>query len=114
MSRDAPDPAGGGLHGREEPSVAGLESGTYESDADPDHVWVKRDANGETVRARYTGYPADFVFEAGDATGIELVDGEWHTIPSVFETVRLNSRIEWWTMNRRTGYFRLLTERVLD
>lgn len=114
MSRDAPDPAGGGLPNREEPSVEGLESGTYEADADPDHVWVKRDANGETVRARYAGYPADFVFEPGDTTGIELVDGEWHTIPSVFQTVRLSSRIEWWTINRRTGYFRLLTERVLD
>ena len=114
MSQEAPGPAGGGLSGREEPPLSGLESGTYQADADPDHVWVKRDANGETVRARYMGYPVDFVFEAGDATGIELVDGVWHTIPSVFHTVRLDSRIEWWTMNHRTGFFRLLAERTLD
>jgi hypothetical protein len=114
MSQEAPGPAGGGLSDREEPSASGRDSGTYEADADPDHVWVKRDANGETIRARFRGYPVDFAFEAGDATGIELVDGEWHTIPSVFHTVRLGSRIEWWTMNRRTGFFRLLSERTLD
>lgn len=104
---------GSGPSERGEPSVSGLESGTYESDAGPGHVWVKRDTSGETIRARFTGYPPDFAFEAGDETGIELVDGEWHTIPAVVHTVRLDSRIEWWTMNRRTGHFRLLTERVL-
>ena len=111
MSSETPDDAGVDPSDREDPSVDGLESGTYESDAEPGHVWVRRDSSGETVRARFAGYPEGFAFEPGDETGIELVDGEWHTIPSVVHTVRLSSRIEWWTINRRTGVFRLLTEK---
>ena len=94
-------------------SVLGLESGSYESDAGPEHVWVRRASTGETVRARVEGYPADFAFEAGDETGIELVDGVWHALPSVVHTVALRTRIEWWTRNRRTGQLRFLTERHL-
>ncbi len=97
-----------------EPSVSGLESGTYESEADSGHVWVRRDSTGETVRARLAGYPPDFTFEPGDETGIEPVDGEWHTIPSVVHSVRLRSRTEWWTINRRTGDFRFLAAQDLS
>ena len=89
-------------------AVAKWESGTYESDADTAHVWVRRDLTGETVKAKYEGYPEQFAFEPGDETGLEQVDGVWQTIPSVADTVRLASRIEWWTMNRRTGLFRPL------
>ena len=94
-------------------SIAGLESGTYESDAGSGHVWVRRDSTGETVRARVEGYPADFAFESGDESGIELVEGVWHALPSVAHTVALRTRIEWWTRNRRTGQLRFLTERHL-
>ena len=94
-------------------SIAGLESGTYESDAGSGHVWVRRDSTGETVRARVEGYPAEFAFESGDETGIELVEGVWHALPSVAHTVALRTRIEWWTQNRRTGQLRFLTERHL-
>ena len=90
-----------------------LESGTYESHADSEHVWVRRDANDEVVRARLAGYPTDFVFEPGDETGLEIVEGQWYTIPSVVHTVRLLTRAEWWTRNRRTGRLRLLAERDL-
>ena len=90
------------------------ESGTYESDADTDHVWVRRDSTGKAVKARYAGYPALFTFEPGDETGLEQVDGAWQTIPSVAHTVQLASRIEWWTRNRRTGLFRLLVSKDLQ
>ena len=94
-------------------SVPGLESGTYESDAGSEHVWVRRDRTGETVRARVEGFPADFAFESGDETGIELVDGVWQALPSIAHTVTLRTRVEWWTANRRTGQLRFLTERDL-
>ena len=94
--------------------VPDWESGTYESDADTDHVWVRRDSTGKTVKARYAGYPALFAFEPGDETGLEQVGGVWQTIPSVAHTVRLAGRIEWWTVNRRTGLFRLLTSKELQ
>ena len=94
-------------------SVRGLESGTYESDAGSGHVWVRRDSTGETVRARVQGYPAGFMFEPGDESGIELIEGVWHALPSVAHTVALRTRVEWWTRNRRTGQLRFLTERHL-
>ena len=97
-----------------EPSVAGLESGTYESSAGPEHAWVRRDSSGETVRARIAEYPSDFVFEPGDETGIELVDGVWHTLPSVVHMMRLKGRVEWWTRNRITGEFRFLAEKRFE
>ncbi len=97
-----------------EPSVVGLEAGMYESDADAGHVWVRRDNAGDTVRARYEGYPESFRFEYGDETGIEQVDGAWRTLPAVAHTVRLRSRIEYWTKNRITGRFRFLTEMSLS
>ena len=93
--------------------VLDLESGTYESHADSEHVWVRRDANDEIVRARLAGYPKDFAFEPGDETGLEMVEGQWHTIPSVVHTVRLRTRVEWWSRNRRTGRLRLMAERDL-
>ncbi len=114
MINMTPDGAGARSPEGLEPSVAGLESGTYESAADPEHAWMRRDSTGETVRARITAYPRDFVFESGDETGIELVDGQWHALPSVVHTVRLKSRIEWWTRNRSTGDFRFLAEKRLD
>ena len=83
------------------------------SEAGAESVWVRRDSNGETVRAIREGYPAGFVFEPGDETGIELVDGAWRTIPSIAYTVRLNTRVEWWTRNRSTGGLRFLVERSL-
>ena len=104
MSDKSPHPDDGELD---------LESGTYESRADSEHVWVRREINNETVRARIEGYPSGFAFEPGDETGLEMVDGQWHTIPSVAHTVRLNTRIEWWIRNRRTGRLRLLVERHL-
>ena len=84
------------------------ESGTYESNAGAEHVWVRSDRTGEIVKAKHAGYPADFAFEPGDETGLELVEGVWQTIPSVVHTVQLASRTEWWTTNRRTGLFRRL------
>ena len=93
--------------------MPGLESGTYESDSGPEHVWVRRDSTGETVRARVEGYPSGHAFELDDETGIELVDGEWRTLPSVVNIVRLRTRIEWWTRNRSTGRLRLLAAREL-
>ena len=105
---------GGGPSSPSEPYVPGLESGLYESDAGPDHAWLRLDSTGETVRARITAYPPDFAFEPGDETGIELVDGVWHALPSVVRTVRLETRIEWWTWNHRNGEYRLLAERRLD
>ena len=114
MSSETPESEAFGATGYLEPSVAGLESGVYESDAGEGHVWVRRDGNDEIVRARMAGYPPDFVFEPGDETGIELVDGAWHTLPSVAHSVRLSTRIEWWTTNRRTGHFKFLAARRFD
>lgn len=113
MSDKTPESGATGSSGYTDPSVEGLESGVYESDAGEGHVWVRRDSNDDAVRARVTGYPPDFVFEPGDVTGIELVDGEWRTVPSVAHTVRLSTRIEWWTSNRRTGHFKFLAARRL-
>ena len=108
------DRASSGPSSSSEPLDLGLESGLYESPADSGQAWVRRDSTGEAVRATITAYPPDFVFEPGDETGIELVDGVWHAIPSVVQTVRLKTRTEWWTRNRRTGDYRLLAERHLD
>lgn len=93
---------------------ARLETGLYEFADGPDHAWVRLDSTGETVRADITAYPQDFAFEPGDETGVELLDGVWLALPSVVRTVRLNTRIEWWTRNLRTGGLRLLAERILD
>ena len=93
-----------------QPPDAGVELGTYESDAGAGYVRVERHRTGGTVEARYEGYPEGFEFRPGDETGIEPVDGEWRTVPSVVHTIRLRRRIEWWTRNRWTGEFRLLTE----
>ena len=90
-----------------------VEMAAYVSEANEGSVWVRRDSNGEPVRAKRAGYPADFVFEPGDETGIELVDGVWRTIPEVAYTARLDSRIEWWIRNRNTGRLRFLVERSL-
>ena len=114
MNNKNRDAAGHGLPGRSESPAPSLESGTYESDAGSEHVWVRRASTGGTVRARVEGYPPDFAFEPGDETGIELVDGVWHTLPSIVRTVRLRTRIEWWTRNHRTGQLRFLTERNLN
>lgn len=92
------------------PTVAGLESGIYLSDADEGQVWVRLDSIGEAVRAVRAGYPSGFVFEPGDETSVEFTDGAWHTIPTVAYTVQLASRTEWWTKNRYTGQLRFLTE----
>lgn len=92
------------------PTVAGLESGIYLSDAGEGQVWVQLDSIGEAVRAVYTGYPPGFVFESGDETSLEFTEGAWHTIPTVAYTVQLASRTEWWTKNRYTGQLRFLTE----
>ena len=113
MSDEMPDAAGVELPGRPEPPAPGLESGTYESDAGSEHVWVRRVGTGETVRARVEGYPSDFAFEPGDETGIELVDGVWHALPSISRTVMLRTRVEWWITNSRTGQLRFLTARDL-
>ena len=96
-----------------EPPDSGLETGMYTSDADDGHVWVRRGSAGEVVRARLSGYPPGFELEPGDRTALELVDGLWHTIPSITETVRLNTRVEWWTQNLRTGRPRFLAEKRL-
>ena len=111
MSDKTPDAAAAEADGAAMPD---WESGTYESDADNGNVWVRRDRTGETVKVRYAGYPAQFAFEPGDETGLEQVEGAWRTIPSVAQTVRLASRIEWWTRNRRTGLFRLLSSQSLQ
>ena len=97
-----------------EPPVGGVELGTYLSDAGTGYVRVERDRTGEPVKARYEGYPEGFEFQPGDETGLELVDGEWRTVPSVVDTIRLRRRLEWWTRNRWTGDFRFLTEVRLD
>ena len=97
-----------------EPPVGGVELGTYESDAGAGYVRVERDRTGGTVKARYEGYPEGFEFQAGDETGIELVDGEWRTVPSVVHVIQLMRRVEWWTRNRWTGEFRFLTEMRYD
>ena len=96
-----------------EPPDSGLESGMYESDAGDGHVWVRRESTGEIVRAKLSGYPPGFALEPGDQTALELVDREWHTVPSIAETVILNTRVEWWTRNLRTGRPRFLTEKRL-
>lgn len=108
MSDKTPGSEAAGSSGYQEPSVEGLESGVYESDAGEGYVWVRRDSTDEKVRAKMTGYPPDFDFEPGDETGIELVGGVWHTLPSVAHSVRLSTRIEWWAKNRRTGHLRFL------
>ena len=114
MNDKKPDVAGDELRGHSESPAFGLETGTYESDAGSEHAWVHRDRTGETVRARVEGYPGDFAFESGDETGIELVDGVWHALPSIAHTVVLRTRIEWWITNNRTGQLRFLTARNLD
>ena len=114
MNDKKPDAEGDELPGRPEPPAPGLESGTYESDAGSEHVWVRRVRTGETVRARVEGYPPDFRFEHGDETGIEMVDGVWHALPSIVRTVTLRTRVEWWITNSRTGQLRFLTARDLD
>ena len=113
MNNEKRSAAGDGLVGRSDSPASKLESGTYESDADSEHVWVRRVSVGEIVRARVESYPPDFAFEPGDETGIELVDGVWHALPSIVRTVRLRTRVEWWTRNHRTGQLRFLTERDL-
>ena len=97
-----------------EPPEDGVELGTYKSDAGARAVWVERDRTGGTVRARYQGYPEGFQFQPGDETGIELVNGEWQTVPSVVHTIRLRRRVEWWTRNRWSGEFRFLTQMRID
>lgn len=111
MSNEGQHAATGGSRARSGSPAPGLESGTCESEADSGHVWVRRDITDEIVQARIEGYPTDFTFHPGDETGLEFVGGEWLTIPSVVHTVRLSTRIEWWTRNRRTGRLRLLAER---
>ena len=114
MNDKKPDAAGDELPGPAEPPAPGLESGTYESGAGSEHVRVRRVRTGETVLARVEGYPEGFAFEHGDETGIELVDGVWHALPSIVRTVRLRTRVEWWITNSRTGQLRFLTARNLD
>lgn len=97
-----------------DPPVGGVELGTYEADAGSGYVWVERDRTGKNVQARYDGYPEEFEFRPGDETGIELVDGEWRTMPSVVTTIQLWHRVEWWTRNRRTGEFRFLAQMRLE
>ena len=103
-----------GARAASDPSDSGLESGVYESDADHGDVWVRRESTGEVVRAKLSGYPPGFALEPGDQTALELVDGVWHTVPSIAETVTLNTRVEWWTSNLRTGRPRFLAEKRLN
>lgn len=49
-----------------------------------------------------------------EAGSIELVNGEWRTVPSVVDTIRLRRRVEWWTRNRWSGEFRFLTQMRID
>lgn len=93
-----------------ESDVLLVESGLFEAHADSDHAWVRRDATGEVVQVNMAGFPPGFIIEPGVETGIELVDDVWHALPSVVYSVRLNTRIEWWTMNRLTGEILLLAE----
>ena len=85
--------------------------GVYESTADDEeHVRVRVDSTGEVVGARLAGFAPDHRFEPGDELALEVVDGAWQTMPHVSHMVRHPDRIEFWTINRNTGDFRLLAK----
>ena len=105
---DEPESAAAGALGGSEQIV---DMGVCESDAGDGYVWVIRDGTGQAVRAKWSGYADDYAFERGEETGLEIVGGEWCTIPVAAHTLRLEDRVEWWAKNRRTGAFRMFARR---
>ncbi len=96
------------------PAYPRVELGTCVSSVDEGYVQVQLDSSRRTVHARVDGFTSEYILEVGDELGVERVDDEWRTIPSVKHVIQHERRIEFWTINRVTGAFRLLAEQAFD
>ncbi len=110
----------GGSPARQSPSPARTvlsvptELGVYLSSADDGRARVQLDSTGEVVAAEFRGFAPGFVPEPGDEMSVEFVDEDWRTIPSVKYKIEHPDRIEFWTVNRSTGAFRLLARQYFE
>jgi len=82
--------------------------GVYESTEGDGQVMVRLDDTGEIVKARLAGFSPEYRFEPGDELAVEVVDGEWQTLPNVRHTIAYRDRVDFWSRNRWTRRFRLL------